>query len=94
MNIYNNEAQTNFSGRIEPGASPQLVFGCLQLSCTKRAQWVCEGVEEIGVGFQQRSMTGPKAHKKDRVRTVEKGQATFRLDTHLHCPRVCWWRIN
>ncbi len=46
------------SRRIEPGASPQLVFDCRRLLFTKRTQWVCGDVEEIGVGFQQRGVTG------------------------------------
>ncbi len=47
--------------RIEPGASPQPVFDFLRLPFTKGTPWVCGGVEEIGVGFQQLSVTGSKA---------------------------------
>ncbi len=31
--------------------------------CGSPLQWVCGGVEAIGVGFQQRSVAGPKARK-------------------------------
>ncbi len=40
-------------------------------------------------------MTGSKARKEDRVRTVANGLAAFRPGEptiHLHCPRICrWW---
>ncbi len=35
------------------------------------------GVEEIGVGFQQRSVTSSKARKEDCVRSVANGHPTF-----------------
>ncbi len=43
------------SRRIEPGASPQLVFTYLRLLSPKKAQWACGGVEDIG------SVTSSKA---------------------------------
>ncbi len=45
----------------EPGACLQLVFYCLWFLFTKGTQWVCREVDEIGVGFQQRSVTASKA---------------------------------
>ncbi len=43
------------------------MFDCLWLPVTKGIQWVCGGVEEIGVGFQQWIGTGSKARGEDRV---------------------------
>ncbi len=43
----------------------------LWLLFAKGTRWVCGGVEEIGVGFQQRSVTGSKARKEDRIRTID-----------------------
>ncbi len=62
---------------IEPGALPQPVFDCLWLPFTKGTQGVCEGVEEIGVGFQQRSVAGSKTRKQYRARLVVNGHAIF-----------------
>ncbi len=59
-------------------ASPQPVFGCLRLLFTKATQWVCRGVDEIGVCLQQGSVAGPKTYKEDRVRTIVYGLAIFR----------------
>ncbi len=42
------------------GSSLQRVF----------TQWVCGGVEEIGVGLQQRCVTGSKARKENRICTL------------------------
>ncbi len=42
----------------EPGASTQPVVDCLRFLFVKGTQGVCGGVEEIGVGFQQRRVTG------------------------------------
>ncbi len=39
------------------GASSQPVFDYQPLLFTKGAKWVCGEVEEIGVGFQPRSVT-------------------------------------
>ncbi len=44
---------------LEPGACPQPV----RLFFTKGTQWVCGGVEQIGVGFQQQIVAGWKALK-------------------------------
>ncbi len=57
-------------GFAKPGASPQPVFDCLWRLFTMGTQWVCGGVEEIGVDFQQRSVAGSKARKEDRVRSL------------------------
>ncbi len=63
------------SSRIEPGASPQPEFDCLRLLFAKWTQGVCGGVEEIGIGFQQRNVAGSQARKEDRVRTVVSGHS-------------------
>ncbi len=41
-------------------------------------QWICGGIEGIGVGFQQRSVVGLKARKEDRVCTTAKDFAIFK----------------
>ncbi len=53
------------SSHIEPEASPQSVFAWLRIIFTKGIQWVCGGVEQIGVGLQQRGVTSSKARKDD-----------------------------
>ncbi len=53
------------------------MFDCLRLLFTKRAQWVCGGVEEIDVGFQQRSLTGSKVRKEECIRSIANGHAIF-----------------
>ncbi len=68
---------------IEPGASPQQVFECLRPLFTKRTQGACGGVEEIGVGFQQRIVAGSKARKEDRVRSVANDHVIFRPSCYL-----------
>ncbi len=55
------------------------MFDCLRLLFAKGTQWVCGGVEVIGVGFQQMSMTGSKARKEDRIRTIANSLAIFKL---------------
>ncbi len=55
-----------------------------------------EGIEEIGVGFQWKSVTVSKARKEDSIHTVANGLAVFRPNEpaiHLRCPRTCWWWI-
>ncbi len=77
-------------------ASTQSVFDCLWLVFTKGTQGVCRGVEEIGAGFQQRSVAALKVRKEDRVRSVVGGRAIFGPGEpviHLRCPRVCWWWV-
>ncbi len=84
------------SSRIDPGAYPQLVFFCLKLLFTKRTQRVCGGFNEIGVSFQQRSVTASKARKEDRVRSVANDHAIFGSGEpaiNLRCPQICWWCI-
>ncbi len=79
------------SSCVECGASPQPVFDFLRLLFTKGTQWVCGGVDEISVGFHQRSLAGSKARKEDCVRTVANGYTIFRPKepgTHLRCPRI------
>ncbi len=76
---------------FEPGASPQPVSDGLRLLFAKKTQWVCEGVEKICVGFQQRNV---KARKEDRVRIVSDGLAILRTGEpaiHLFRPQICWW---
>ncbi len=63
---------------FELGASLQPVFDYPRPLFTKRTQWASYGVEGIGVGFQQWSVTGSKARKEDHVRTVAIGHAIFR----------------
>ncbi len=48
-------------------------------SSKKGTQWVYGGVEEIGVSFQQMSVTGSKAGKEDRIRTIANEFAIFKL---------------
>ncbi len=71
------------------------MFDCLRLLFAKGTQGVCEGVEEIGVGFQQWSVAGSQARKEDRVRSVASGNAILgpgEPAIHLRCPRICrWW---
>ncbi len=62
-------------------ASPQVVIDCLGLLFAKGTQWVCGGVEKMGVGFQQWSMTGLKVHKDDRIHTIAIGFAILRTYT-------------
>ncbi len=45
----------------------------------KGAQWVCRGAEEIGVSFQQWSVTGLKTRKEDHSRSIANGFAIFKL---------------
>ncbi len=45
---------------------------------TKGTRWVFGGVEDIGVGFEQRSVPGSKLRKENRARTVAIGLAIFR----------------
>ncbi len=63
---------------MEPWASPQPVIDCLRLLFTKGTHWVCGEAEQIGVSFQGQSVTGWKAPKEDRVRTVTIGHAIYR----------------
>ncbi len=55
----------------------------------------CRGAEEIGVGFQQRSVAGSQARKGDRVRSVVSGHAIFgpgEPAIYLRCPHIYrWW---
>ncbi len=43
------------------------MFDRLWLLFAKGTQGVCGGVEEIGVGFQQRCVAGSQARQEDRV---------------------------
>ncbi len=57
-------------------------------------QCACGGVEEIGVGFQQPSVAGLNACKKNRIRMIVNGFALFRPGKpviDIHCPQICWW---
>ncbi len=70
------------------------MFNCLRLLSVKGTQWVYGGVEEIGVGFQQRSVTDSKERKEDRIRTIASNFATFRSGEtaiHYRCPLISWW---
>ncbi len=83
------------SSCIEPWAPPQPVFNCLQLLFTKGTQRVCGGAKEIGVAFQQWSVAGSQARKKDSVLSVDNSHAIFgpgEPAIHLRYPRICrWW---
>ncbi len=46
------------------------MFDYLLLPFAKGTQWICGGIEKVGVRFQQRSVTGSNVRKEDRVRTV------------------------
>ncbi len=73
------------SRRTEPRASPQPVFDCLGLLFAKGTQWVCGGVEEIGV----RSVAGSMGRYEYRVRTVANGHAVFKTREpaiNFRCP--------
>ncbi len=72
------------------------MFDYLRLFFTKWTQWVCGGVEKIGVGFQQWSVTDSKARKEDSFCMVANGRAILcpREPTiQLGCPRIFWWWI-
>ncbi len=56
--------------RIKSGASPQPVFNCLRLPYAKGTLWFCGGVEEIGVHFQQQSVTGSTPRREIGIRTI------------------------
>ncbi len=78
------------SRRIEPCASPQSVFDCLRLLFAKGTQGVCRGVNAIGVGFQQMSVTGSKAREEGRILSIADGFAIFRSGVpaiHFRCSR-------
>ncbi len=62
---------------IEPWAPPHPVFYGLFLNFAKRARWICGRTGEMDVRFQERCVTGSKARKDDRVRTVAICFATF-----------------
>ncbi len=68
----------------------------MRLLFAKGTQGACGGVEEIGVGFEQRSVTGSKTHKEDGVRSVANGHAIFSPGEpaiHLRCLRIRRRRI-
>ncbi len=71
------------------------MFDGLRLLFAKGTQEIFGGVEEIGVGFQQRSVAGSQAREEDRVRSVGSGHAIHgprEPAIHLRCPRICrWW---
>ncbi len=64
----------------------QPVFDRLRLLFVKGTQWVYGGVEEIGVRFQQRRVTGSKARKDDRIPTIANGFAIFRPQKNRSTP--------
>ncbi len=47
--------------------------------------------EVIGVGFQQGSVVGSKAHKWDRVRSVANGHAMFGPGEQTIVSECSWW---
>ncbi len=64
------------------------MFDCLRLLLVKGTQGVCGETEEIGVGFQRRSVAGSKAREEDRVLSFAKGHAIFgpgEPAIHLRC---------
>ncbi len=67
---------------------------CLLLFA-KGTQWVCGGVEDIGVGVQQWSVADSQGRKEDRVRSSVSGHAILgpgEPAIHLCCPRIRrWW---
>ncbi len=72
MNV---EPATSASIRRE-GDEVQLSLGD-QCSIACGTQWACGGVEEVGVGSQQRSVTGLKGRKVDHVRSIANDFAVF-----------------
>ncbi len=74
-----------FSCYIEPGEPLQPVSDCSWFLIAKRVYWVCGGVEDIGVDFQQRSVSG--------IRTAANYCAIFRSGKpaiYLRCLRISW----
>ncbi len=71
------------------------MFDRVRLLFAKGTQGVCGGVEEIGVGFQQWSVTGSQARKEDHVHSVVSRNTILgpgEPAIHLRCPRICrWW---
>ncbi len=63
--------------RVEHLTSLQPVFDCLRFLFAKGKQWVYRGVVEIGVRFQEMSVTGSKACKADHIRTIANRLAIF-----------------
>ncbi len=67
------------------------MFDDLRLLFAKGIQWVCGGVEEIDVGFQQWSVADSEVREEDRVRSAGSCHASLGLEEpamHLHCPLV------
>ncbi len=56
------------SRHLKPKAPPQPMVNCLPLHFARGAKWVWVEVKEIGIRFQQRGATGPKARKVDTPR--------------------------
>ncbi len=52
---------------------------CRRLLFTKGMQWVCGGIEEIGVGFQQRSVSGSKVRKEVLSWWITEGRRSVAL---------------
>ncbi len=56
------------------------MFNCLWLHFGKGTQWVCGGVEEICVDFQQWNVAGSHARKENRVGAVASGMQSLGQD--------------
>ncbi len=84
---------------LRDGEGRSKMFCLIVLSLSNlHNQWsiVCGGVEEIGVGFQQRRMTGSKVCKEDHTLSIAIDFAIFRPGETCHtlrCPRISWWWI-
>ncbi len=64
------------------------VQNCFNFFLKGGTQWVCEGFEGNSVRFQNRCVTGLKAHNEGRICTVANRFAIFgprKTAVHLRC---------